>query len=125
MILDDFALRAHRVRGLIKDAKRRGKTCKKGPFNIDLLRRLHVQLQISGTSADPFRAFHLRDVLLLCFFFYLRIFDLLALAAADIELAHGAEEVVLSILIRGPETDQEKRGCYPKAQPDHAALCHV
>ena len=121
--LCDITLRAHSVRCLIRAVKLRGETCKKVPFNTDLLRWLFKQLVSDTPNSDRLPAAQLWCGLLIAFFFALRVSELLALAVGDIELTKEDLYSVLSVLTRGSKTDQEKRGA-PRARRENATnLC--
>ena len=111
---EDLSLRAHRAKALLKAVKLRGDRCKKVPFNADLLRWVRTELDISGSGAKSLNTVRLWAVMLLAFFFCLRISELLALTWADVRLIPDPEGMVLSIIIRSSKTDQEKQvspGC--------------
>ena len=90
---EDIALRAHRVRCLIKSVKLRGITCKKAPFNTDLLRWLHPQLVIGTTQSNCAPLNQLWCGLLVACFFCLGISELLALTSGISRLRRPIKEM--------------------------------
>ena len=105
---DDISLRAHRVKALLKAVKLRGTRCKKIPFNTDLLRWIHSELNLTQTLHSSLPLARLWAGILCAFFFCLRISELLALTTQDIKFVDTPEGKVLSIIIRSSKTDQEK-----------------
>ena len=64
---DDFSLRAHRIRGMLKAIKIKCKTCKKIPFNTDLLRWLRMRIPFELPLSDSYRSSQLWEGLLMGF----------------------------------------------------------
>ena len=122
---DDLSLRAHRVRMVLKAIKLRSKTCKKVPFNTDLLRWLHKHLEISGAGKSSLHIVSVWTGMLLALFFCFRISELLNLTPADIKFRDDAEGLILSAIIRGSKTDQEKRGVTRSLRATSDVLCPV
>ena len=72
---DDLALRGQRIKFITKGVKKRSKTCKKVPFNTDLLKWIHAELSVKSHQKNA-DVTQLRAVLLRAFFFCLRISEL-------------------------------------------------
>ena len=66
---DDFSLRAHRIRGILKAIKLRGETCKEIPFNTDLSRWQKRNIPVELSPADTYRVSQLWTGLLMGFSF--------------------------------------------------------
>ena len=105
---DDLSLRAHRARTALNAIKLRSKTCKKVPFNTDLLRWLRPHLEVGGAGGPSLHIMSVWTGMLLGFFFFLRISELLSLAPNDIKFREDSDGLILSVLIRSSKTDQEK-----------------
>ena len=122
---DDFASRAHRIRGVLKAIKLRGKKCKKIPFNTDLLRWLKTNIPVHDTVSENISVLQCWAGLLLGFFFCLRISEILGLTENDIKFDEHDGAKTVSILIRGSKNDQEKLGVTRVLRATGEELCPV
>ena len=107
---DDLTLMSHRIRCLIKAVKHRGGACKKLPFTTDMIRRVRKQFLVDMPEEAPRRLAQVWCGLLIAFFYCLRISELQALTVDDVAIAHNEKGSMLSVSIRGSETDQEQVG---------------
>ena len=107
---EDLSLRARRVKTVIKAIKLRGKTCKKVPFNTDLLRWIHTKMEVSKNQSTSPHIASIWAEILVASFFCLRISELLSLIPRDIKFIDDPEGLALSILVRSSKTDQGEKG---------------
>ena len=123
--LRDLTVRAHRIRCLVKSVKLRGKTCKKVPFDMDLLRWVRSKFELDRSLRAPYNVIQLWSRPLVAFFFCLRISELLALTTEDIILVQIPDGWALSILIRSSKADQEKLGVTRTLLANPTSFCSV
>ena len=107
---DDLALRGQRIECVIKGVRKRSKTCKKVPFNTDLLKRIHTELSVNKQAKKDKDIAQFWAGLLAAFFFCLRISELLAIQYRDVKFTRDHGGWITSILIGESKTDQEKAG---------------
>ena len=120
---DDILLRAHRAKSVSKSIKLRGETCKKVPFNTDLLRWIHSALQVAELQGQSLHISSIWAGLLVAFFFCLRVSELLNLTPRDVRFIDEPGGMALSIIIRPSKTDQEKRGATRSLRMNPSVLC--
>ena len=123
--LEDIAIRAHRVRCIIKAVKLRSKTCKKLPMTTEMIIWIGHQLEVFDDANKQFKTHQLWCGIVIAFFFCLRISELLALTTTDVvvEMNEGVKHITL--LIRGSKTDQEKNGVVRTLRENKSSLCPV
>ena len=81
----DLALRGQRIKFIIKGVRKRSKTCKKAPFNTDLLKWIHTELSVNKQAKKDRDITQLWAGLLTAFFLCLCISELLALQYRDVK----------------------------------------